>query len=60
MCPAFVKNLEACDLARKNLKSAQNCMKSKFDKNTVAWNFQAGDKIQDTSIPSGPLNALAG
>ena len=38
------KLTEACDLARKNLKSAQNCMKSKFDKHTVRRNFQVGER----------------
>ena len=55
----FRKKLtEACDLARKNLKSAQNCMKSKFDKNTVTRNFQAGDKVLAyLPVPGTPLQA---
>ena len=41
----FRKKLtKACDLARKNLKSAHSCMKSKFDKHNYA-KFQSGDKV---------------
>ena len=52
------KLTEACDLARKNLKSAQNCMKSKFDKHTVRRNFQVGDKVLAfLPVPGTPLQA---
>ena len=35
----------ACDLARRNLKSAQNHMKQNYDKNSVSRSFQSGDKV---------------
>ena len=36
---------KACDLARKNLKSAQNRTKQNYDKNSVTRKFQQGDKV---------------
>ena len=36
---------KACDLARTNLKSAQNCMKQNYNKNSVMRKFQPGDKV---------------
>ena len=50
------KLTKTCDLARKNLKSAHNCMKSKFDKRTVRRNFQVGDKVLAfLPVPGTPL-----
>ena len=52
------KLTEACDLAGKNLKSAQNCMNSKFDKHTGRQNFQVGDKVLAfLAVPGTPLQA---
>ena len=49
---------KACDLARKNLKSAQNPMKQNYDKNSVTRKFQPGDKVLAFLPVSGkPLQA---
>ena len=36
---------KACELAKKNLQSAQKCMKNQYDKNCVSRKFQPGDKV---------------
>ena len=46
-----MKHTKACDLARENLKSAQKCMKEKYDKNSVKHSFQI------SSVPGVPLHA---
>ncbi|CAB4005229.1 Retrovirus-related Pol poly from transposon, partial [Paramuricea clavata] len=52
------KLTKACDLARKNLKTAQNRMKHSYDKNTVTRNFQNGDKVLALlPVPGNPLQA---
>ncbi|CAB3998780.1 Transposon Ty3-I Gag-Pol poly [Paramuricea clavata] len=52
------KLTKACDLARKNLKTAQNRMKRSYDKNTVTRNFQNGDKVLALlPVPGNPLQA---
>jgi transposase InsO family protein len=52
------KLTKACDLARKNLKSAQKCMKEKYDKTTVKRSFQTGDKVLAfLPVPGTPLHA---
>lgn len=49
---------KACNLARKNLKSAQNRMKQNYDKNSVTRKFQPGDKVLAFLPVSGkPLQA---
>ena len=52
------KLTKACDLARKNLKIAQNRMKHSYDENTVTLNFQNGDKVLALlPVPGNPLQA---
>ena len=52
------KLTKACELARKNLKTAQNRMKHSYDKNTVTRNFQNGDKVLALlPVPGNPLQA---
>ena len=52
------KLTKACDLARKNLKTAQNRMKHSYDKNTVTRNFQNGDKVLALlPVPGNSLQA---
>jgi hypothetical protein len=52
------KLTKACDLARENLKSAQKCMKEKYDKNSVQRSFQIGDKVLAfLPVPGAPLHA---
>ena len=53
-----MKLMKACDLARENLKSAQKCMKGKYDKTTVKQSFQPGDKvISFLPVPGNTLQA---
>ena len=40
-----IKLSKACELAKKNLQSAQKCMKNQYDKNCVSRKFQPGDKV---------------
>ena len=40
-----LKLSKACELAKKNLQSAQKCMKNQYDKNCVSRKFQPGDKV---------------
>ena len=48
----------ACEIARTNLESAQNCMKEKYDKNSITRNFKVGDKVLALlKIPGTPLQA---
>ena len=50
------KLTKACELARKNLKTAQNRMKHSYDKNTVTRNFQNGDKVLALlPVPGNPF-----
>ena len=52
------KLTKACDLARENLKSAQKCMKEKYDKTTATRSFQTGDKVLAfLPVPGTPLHA---
>ena len=52
------KLTKACELARKNHKTAQNPMKYSYDKNTVTRNFQNGDKVLALlPVPRNPLQA---
>ena len=36
---------KACKLVKKNLQSAQKCMKNQYDKHCVSRKFQPGDKV---------------
>ena len=48
----------ACKIAQDNLKSAQNKMKSWYDKNALIRNFQPGDQVLVLlPIPGNPLQA---
>ena len=48
----------ACEVARTNLKSAQNKMKARYDEKTVDRNFKSGDKVLALlPIPGRPLQA---
>ena len=52
------KLTRACELARKNLKSAQKCMKDKYEKISVQRSFQSGDKVLAfLPVPGTPLQA---
>ena len=35
----------ACEMAKGNLKSAQNSMKNRYDQNSVSRTFKPGDKV---------------
>ena len=51
------KLTKACNLAKENLKSAQNCMKNRYDKNSVQPSFHVGDKVLAfLPVPRAPLH----
>ena len=48
----------ACEMAKANLKSAQNSMKNRYDQNSVSRTFKPGDKVLALlPVPGRPLQA---
>ena len=48
----------ACEMAKSNLKSAQNSMKNRYDQNSVSRTFKPGDKVLALlPVPGRPLQA---
>ena len=48
----------ACEMAKANLKSAQNSMKNRYDQNSVSLTFKTGDKVLALlPVPGRPLQA---
>ena len=48
----------ACEMAKSNLKSAQNSMKNRYDQNSVSRTFKPGDKVLTLlPVPGRPLQA---
>ena len=49
---------KACEMAKSNLKSAQNSMKNRYDQNSVSRTFKPGDKVLALlPVPVRPLQA---
>ena len=49
---------KACEMAKSNLKSAQNSMKNRYDQNSVSRTFKPGDKVLALlPVPGRPLQA---
>ena len=52
------KLLNACEMAKANLKSAQNSMENRYDQNSVSRTFKPGDKVLALlPVPGRPLQA---
>ena len=52
------KLLNACEMAKDNLKPAQNSMKNRYDQNSVSRTFKPGDKVLALlPVPGRPLQA---
>ena len=48
----------ACEMAKANVKSAQNLMKNRYDQNSVSRTFKPGDKVLALlPVPGRPLQA---